>query len=320
MLPLPIRRERMTPPGKKGNEAGISMPDRDEAGWHEPERSIRPVTDKEFAQFQKLIYQEAGIYLSPVKKELFQGRLNRRLRELGLKTFGEYYRLLNEGDEEERIRLLDSISTNETHFFREPKHFEFLEQRVFPEWKTQAELALRTRWIRVWSAASSTGEEPYSLAMILLEHFPPSAGWGIEILASDLSTRVLERAQTGIWPIEKAEEIPKKYLKTYMLKGVRKLEGKMKAGAEIRSVVRFERINLNEKIYAATGEFDLIFCRNVLIYFNSESKTRVINRLFDYLAPTGYLFLGHSETLNGLTLRARSVHPTVYVHIDEPKS
>lgn len=276
--------------------------------------AVRRITDQEFGLFQALIYREAGIYLSQAKKELLVGRLTRRLRELGLNSFGAYYRCLVEGDEAERIRLLDCISTNETHFFREPRHFEFLEQRVFPEWTTQGTSGLRPRRVRVWSAACSTGQEPYSLAMVLSTHFPPVSGWDIEILASDLSTRALERAREGVWPIGNAKEIPAPYLKAYMLKGTGSQEGKMKAGTEIRSMIRFARLNLNDDIYPVTGLFDLIFCRNVLIYFDGESRGRVIGRLLNHLAPEGYLFIGHAESLSRLTDRVRCVIPTVYVH------
>ncbi len=274
--------------------------------------AIRPITDKEFNLFQALIHREAGIYLSSAKKDLLAGRLCRRLRELGLDSFTAYYRRVTGGDEAERVHLLNAISTNETHFFREQSHFDFLERQVFPGWASQAASGLRGRHIRIWSAGCSTGEEPYSLAMILLEYFPPFAGWTIEIVATDLSTRVLEQAQTAVWPIEKAREIPSRRLKSFMLRGRRAGEGKMKAGPEIRSVIRFERLNLNDEVYPVTGRFDLVFCRNVLIYFNAESKTSVIHRLLNHLMPEGYLFLGHSETLNGLTDRVQSVIPTVY--------
>ncbi len=282
------------------------------------EAALRPITEREFTLFQALIYREAGIFLGPAKKALLMGRLTRRLRELGLNSFGAYYHRVVEGDRagiaEEKVCLLDCICTNETHFFREPRQFEFLEQQVFPEWKARAASGLRARRIRVWSAACSTGEEPCSLAMTLLAQFPPVTGWEIEILATDLSTRALERARAAIWPLEKAREIPPRYLKSFMLRGTRSQEGKVKAGPEIRSIVRFERLNLNEEVYPVVGLFDLIFCRNVLIYFNAESKARAIHRLLNHLAPTGHLFLGHAESLNGLTDRVQSAIPTVYVH------
>ena len=277
----------------------------------------RPITNKEFGLFQALIYREAGIHLPPTKKELLMGRVGRRLRELGLKAYGAYYEYVMETGHEELVRLLDAISTNETSFFREARQFEFLEQRVFPEWKTwQA----GPRRIRVWSAGCATGEEPFSLAMILWDQFPPATGWEIEIRATDLSTRALERARTAVWPIEKAKDIPTRYLKAFMLRGTGSRVGTMKASPAIRSIVRFERLNLNDATYPALGLFDLIFCRNVLIYFGAETKTRVIDRLLNHLAPSGYLFLGHAETLNGVTDQVRSVMPTVYMLAGKPKA
>jgi chemotaxis protein methyltransferase CheR len=285
----------------------------------------RPLRQKEFDLFQALIYREAGIYLSQAKKALLAGRLNRRLRQLGMKTFNEYYRLVTGGDDEERVRMLDCICTNETQFFREPRQFELLENRVLPALKERGEEGFTSRKIRVWSAACSTGEEPYSLAMVLLAHFPPSSGWEIEILATDLSTRALETASQGIYPDEKVKHIPPSYLKTFVLKGTRSQAGKIKASPEIRSVVRFHRLNLNQPTYPIVGRFDLIFCRNALIYFHSESKARVVHRLLSHLAPDGHLFLGHAESLNGVTKRVRSVIPTVFAFnsdsdasIDEP--
>jgi len=276
--------------------------------------AIRPLTDREFSLFQELIQREAGIHLTPPKRALLVGRLSRRLRALGLKSFSAYYQLVTERGSAELTVLLDCICTNETHFFREPRQFEFLEQRVFPEWLSQLASGTRPRRIRVWSAACSTGEEPYSLAMMLWDQFPPTSGWEIEILATDLSTRVLKQAQDGVWPVEKSKEIPPKYLKPYMLKGTRSQEGKMKVSPTLRSVVRFERANLNSDLSPVTGLFDLIFCRNVLIYFSTESKARVVDRLLNHLAPTGYLFVGHAESLSSLTDRVWSVIPTVYVH------
>jgi chemotaxis protein methyltransferase CheR len=277
-----------------------------------PAAPLRPLTQQEFVLFQALIYRETGIFLSATKKALLVGRLSKRLRELGLSSFGAYYRVIGKGgDPFERVRMLDCICTNETHFFREPRQFDFLTSQVFPEWTAQANAGTRSRSIRVWSAGCSTGEEPYSLAMILLAHFPASAGWSIDVLGTDLSTRALDNAQAALWPIEKSREIPPSYLKAYMLKGRGHHEGQMKAGPEIRSVVRFERLNLYDGCPTG-GPFDFIFCRNVLIYFNAESRSRVIHRLMEHLPRTGYLFLGHAESLNGVTDRLRSVGPTVY--------
>lgn len=269
------------------------------------------ISDAEFALFQALIHREIGIHLSGAKKALLVARLSGRLRATGLSSFGRYYRRAME-DPAERIRLIDCITTNETHFFREPAHFEILARRLFPEWRAMAAAGRRSRHIRAWSAGCSTGEEPYSLAMALLHHFHGEPGWSIEITATDISTRVLERAAEGIWLIEGAEKIPVPYLKAFMLRGTGSQEGKMKAGSEIRRVVRFERLNLNDHHHAPPGRFDLIFCRNVLIYFRGEPKQRIIERLIEHLAPGGHLFLGHAEGLTGRMGRVESVIPTVY--------
>lgn len=266
------------------------------------------VSDRDFQRFQALIHREAGIWLAPVKKALLAGRLAKRLRELALSSYGEYYERVVE-DEAERIRMLDCICTNETHFFREPRHFEFLTERVFPRWRAESDAGRRPRRVRVWSAACSTGEEPYSVAMVLLRAFP---AWELEVLASDLSTKVLERAAAGIWPLEKSKEIPDAHLKAFMLKGHGAQEGLMKAGPEIRAIVRFARVNLVGDGWPSGPPFDLVFCRNVLIYFDRKAKIAVVERLLDRIDAGGYLFLGHAESLGGLTARARPVLPTVY--------
>jgi len=219
-----------------------------------------------------------------------------------------------ETDEAERVRLLDCISTNETHFFREPKQFDFLRTQVLPEFCAEARAGRRPRKLRVWSAGCSTGEEPYSVAMAFLDVLPPGSGFEIDIVATDLSTRVLDRARSAVWPIEKAGQLPKPYLRKFMLRGTGASEGWMKAGPLLRSAVRFERLNLNGDRHPQGGPFDLVFCRNVLIYFDPAGKDRVLKRLRQRLEPTGYLFLGHTETLVGLSALARSVGPTVYVH------
>jgi chemotaxis protein methyltransferase CheR len=267
------------------------------------------VSDRDFLRFQALIHREAGIWLAPVKKALLVGRLAKRLRELGLTSYGDYYERVVD-DEPERIRMLDAICTNETHFFREPRHFEFLTERVFPAWRAEAAEGRRPPRIRVWSAACSTGEEPYTLAMEMLHAFP--SGWDLEVLASDLSTKVLDRAAAGIWPIEKAKEIPEHHRKAFMLRGFGAQEGLMKAGPEIRQIVRFARVNLVGEGWPTGAPFDLVFCRNVLIYFEKQAKTTVVERLLGKLDPHGYLFLGHAESLGGFTTRARAVLPTVY--------
>jgi len=274
---------------------------------------IRPLTDREFKLFQSLIHKEAGIYLSEVKKALLVGRLSRRIRELGLDSFEAYYRHVVEGQNPtERVELINNICTHETQFFREPRQFEFLEQTLAPQWRAEAEAGTRPKQIRAWSAACSSGEEPVSMAMSLLYHFPASAGWSVEVLATDISTRVLDKARAATWPIERAGQIPPAYLKRFMLRGTGEQQTKMRAGPEIRSVVRFQQLNLQADSYAVGDGFDLIFCRNVLIYFNAASKEHVVSRLLGRLGESGLLFLGHAESLTGMRDQPRAVIPTVY--------
>lgn len=271
----------------------------------------RPLTDREFGLFQRLIHRETGIFLPEAKKALVVARLTRRLRTLGVTSFTSYFEIV-ETNRDERTTMLDNICTNETRFFREPRQFEFLDTEVLPRWKARAEAGLMPKRIRAWSAACSTGEEPYSLAMMLRTHFPLDEGWNVEILASDISTRVLAAAREGVWPIERAEDIPNAYRRAYMLRGVRGEEGKMRAQPNIKSLIECRSINLNDDQYPVDGPFDLIFCRNVLIYFDRQTKAAVIDRLARHLSPTGLLFLGHSETLHSAAHALRHAGPTAY--------
>ncbi|HEY2743620.1 MAG TPA: protein-glutamate O-methyltransferase [Polyangia bacterium] len=265
------------------------------------------ISDREFALFAALIHREAGIFLSEAKRTLLVGRLSRRLRDLGLTSFREYYERVQD-DADERMRMLDRISTHETHFFREPRHFEFLAGELFPRWRRRAPAGRR---VRVWSAASSTGEEPYSLAMTLLDALPAADGWTHEILATDLSRAVVEQARLGVWPSEKCAAIPRRLLERYMLCGVGAQVGKVKAGPELGEIIRFATLNLNDAIYPVGGPYDLIFCRNVLIYFDAELRARVVRQLAGHLAADGHLFVGHAESLHGLT-DLGCVSPTIY--------
>jgi chemotaxis protein methyltransferase CheR len=271
--------------------------------------------DREFARLQALIQREAGIHLGNHKRSLVVGRLARRLHELGL-SFREYCALV-ERDEGERVQMLDRIATNETHFFREPRHFELLAREILPRWQREAQRGLRPRRVRAWSAACSTGEEPFTLAMVLLRAFPPGSGWELDVLASDLSTRVLQRARDAVWSIERAKEIPEADRKRFMLRGVGAQEGLMRAGPEARAIVRFARLNLIED-HPGLGTMDLVLCRNVLIYFDAATKHGVVSRLVEHLAPDGYFFLGHAESLAGSPLRMQTVAPSVYRRGDAP--
>jgi chemotaxis protein methyltransferase CheR len=275
--------------------------------------AIRPITDAEYRLFRDFIYQHAGIHLAEVKKALIVGRLSRRLRELGLQRFRQYYDyVVADKSGQECIFLIDNITTNETHFFREPHQFDYLSRSLMPAWERDAAAGLRHRKVRIWSAACSSGEEPYSIAMLLLDYFPPESGWQIEVLATDISTRVLERAREGIWPIARADSIPAGLLKKYMLRGTGGQQGNMKAGALVRSVLRFDRLNLHDPQYPLSGSFDAIFCRNVLIYFDQQSRAGVIGRMMNLLGDGGHLFLGHAESLTGMSHRMASVAPATY--------
>ncbi len=272
---------------------------------------FRPLSPKEFQLFQELIHRETGIFLSDAKKPLLVARLSRRLRALGLETFGAYYERV-EMQRDEKAVMLDHICTNETRFFREPRQFEFLDRQVLPRWRTQAEAGVRQKRVRVWSAACSTGEEPYSLAMLLRTHLRRDDGWTVEMLASDLSTRALAAAAEGVWPVERAGDIPESFRSAFMMRGVRAETGKMRVRPEVKQMVEFRRINLNDARYPVAGPFDLIFCRNVLIYFRPETKAAVVERLASHLTPDGLLFLGHSETLGAKHGHLRHAGPTVY--------
>ncbi len=285
------------------------------AAW--PDATVAPLTEREFSQFRSLVRATAGINLTPSKKALLVGRLVKRLRACRLDSFGEYYRLA-EQDDAERQRMIDAICTNETHFFREPRQFDFLAGRVVPLWCDELRAGKRPPRVRIWSAACSTGEEPYSLAMALLDRLPPSAGWQIQILASDLSSRVLAKAREATWPIAQMHEIPMPYLRRFMLRGTRTEEGLMCAGSEIREVVEFSSLNLMDRSYQVGAPFDAIFCRNVLIYFDAETKAGVVGRLIPHLLPGGLLFLGQAESLAGVDARLRGVGPSVYARSDAP--
>ena len=275
------------------------------------EFAVPGLTTPEFVQFQRLIHQRAGIFLSDAKRALLVGRLAKRVRELGLTSFGAYYDAVQKGGHAELTRLLDAVCTNETHFFREGAQFDLLRDRVCGEWVNEADAGARPRTVKVWSAACSTGEEPYSIAMVLDDRLG-RMGWGVDILASDLSTKVLDQARAGVWRAERANPIPPAYLKTYMLRGVGPEAGKVKAGAQLSKHIRFAQVNLREPEWPVNDRFDAIFVRNVLIYFDAPTRNEVLRRLVGRLAPGGYLFLGHAEGMAGAALPLKSVMPAVY--------
>ena len=261
------------------------------------------ITQQEFVLFQRLIYKIAGISLSDAKQVLLVGRLSKRLKQYGLSTFTEYYRMLASGDYPEELQtMVDLLTTNETYFFREPTHFDFLRNEIVAKRNNPATF-------RVWSAASSSGEEAYSIAMTLAETMPSSA-W--EIVGSDISTQVLAAAAAGHYSLARTDGIPPGYMRKYCLKGVRSHAGTFLIAPELRKKARFFQINLMHPVEADIGDFDVIFLRNVMIYFDPETKTRVVHNLLPRLKKGGHLIIGHSETLTGITDRVIGVRPTIY--------
>ncbi len=258
--------------------------------------------DHEFERFRAMIQRIAGIALSPVKKPLVCGRLGKRLKLLGISSYAEYYRMINDPREQEELQMaVNLLTTNETHFFREPRHFDFLRQRILPGHR-------RGSMMRVWSAACSSGEEAYTIAMLLDESLG-DAPW--EIVGTDLSTRVLEKARCGVYPEDRLPEIPRHYLSRYCLKGQGTKTGTMLIEKKLRDRVRFFQHNLTTPA-PPLGEFDVIFLRNVLIYFNQETKRQVVERLLPLLKAGGHFLVSHSETLNDIAIGLDLVAPSIY--------
>lgn len=261
------------------------------------------ITDAEFSQLQRLIYDIAGINLGENKKVLMVGRLGRRLEYHDLASFGEYYKLLRSGTQPDELQVMvDLLTTNETYFFREQPHFDFLAQTVVAQHPPHQPLD-------IWSAASSTGEEVYTLAFVLAETMGIDRDWFIT--GSDISTRVLATAERGHYWLDRTRGLPQEYLRKYCLKGVRSQEGSYMIAPEIKRHTRFLQVNLNQRL-PELGRFHVIFLRNVMIYFDNEVKRQVVARLVERLHPGGYLIVGHSESLNGITDRLRAVRPTIY--------
>jgi chemotaxis protein methyltransferase CheR len=276
-----------------------------------PQLSVSPAL---FRKFQKLIYEETGIWLGSSKTALLCGRLFRRLRELEIASLKSYYERVSQPDqEEERARMIDAITTNETRFFREPRQFDFLVQTVFPRWQAEAIRGARPKRLRVWSAGCSSGEEPYTLAMLLASHFAGEEGWDVRLAATDISNRVLEKARRGIYPIAKRTELPAHLLHGCMLRGTAEHEGEMKVRVEIQRMIEFRRLNLNEETRLPEAPFDAIFCRNVLIYFDNASQQRVVTNLERQLTVNGFLFVGHAENLTNMSNELRSLESTIYL-------
>ena len=263
-----------------------------ESAYHNPNPLAAAVVlqEKEFTQFSDLIYRIAGITLSTSKKPLVTSRLAKRLAHYGLRSYGEYFKMITSIDGKEELQMaVDLLTTNETHFFREPKHFDFLRQHILPARKLG-------KTLRIWSAACSSGEEPYSIAM-LLDDVLGISPW--EIVATDLNTRVLDMARRGQYPMERMSEIPKNYLSKYCLKGVGSQDGTLLIERKLRERIQFKQHNLNEAP-PKLAEFDVIFLRNVMIYFDNDLQRRVFALFAQSLHREGFLVLGPSDGLRTL--------------------
>ncbi len=261
------------------------------------------MSDQEFNRFRRLGHELMGIDFSPHKQSLLCGRLAKRLRALGLSSYSQYLDWVQRSENRDEMeRMIDLLTTHETYFFREPAHFNFLADQLLSDWPT-------SRPLRVWRAASSTGEEAYSLAMVLMDRLGGSSPW--QIFASDISREVLAKARNGIYSMERTDGISPDYLKRFCLRGVGRSAGTLRIDAPLRQRVEFAVVNLNESL-TSLPEFDLIFLRNVLIYFDIEAKRRIVERIVGQLRPGGWLFIGHSESLHGIHEGLHLQRPTVY--------
>jgi chemotaxis protein methyltransferase CheR len=258
---------------------------------------------KEFDAIRQLLHNESGIELSDDKRTLVASRLHSRLRHFELGSFSDYLnRITQDGDLCEKQIMVDLLTTNETYFYREPGHFEFLRDEVCKPWN-------KTRPLRIWSAACSSGDEPYSIAMVCSDHMGYKP-W--ELFATDLSERVLEQARAGHYPMTRARNLPREYLVRYCLNGVRAQAGTFKVHPQIRSKVIFKKLNLNSGINDSLGKFDIIFLRNVLIYFNKQTCAALIKNLSARLQQGGLLIVSHTESLHGIAGDLQLVKPSVY--------
>ena len=268
----------------------------------------------EFQAFRELIYRQTGITLADNRLQLVESRLRKRLRKLGLTSYRRYFDYLQDQDSNgsEMQEMINRVTTNKTDFFREEHHFEYLQKTVFPEIIRQAEAGLRPPSLRIWSAACSTGEEPYSLAMTVQESFAHLSGWDIRILATDIDTQVLSTAESGIYHEEKAETVSRDFLQKYFLKGSGEHAGHVMIRPELAAAITFRQLNLMDSQWPVNTRFDAIFCRNVLIYFDNDTQDQLMRQFGQYLKPDGYLFIGHSESLSRLSDLYQRVGKTIY--------
>lgn len=271
--------------------------------------TVAPVLgDKEFEFIRHVVGVNAGIVLGPNKRQLVQGRLARRLRELGMQSYAAYCDFVREAGPEELVRLINAITTNVTAFFREKHHFDALASYMLPE---ALERNRASRRIRIWSAGCSTGEEAYCIAMVAAETLPAAPRWDLKILATDIDSNVISTAAQGVYPLERLSTVSEARLRRWFLKGSGELAGYARVRAQIAGLVTFRSLNLLHP-WPMRGPFDVIFCRNTMIYFNQPTRERLLERFADLLVDGGYLCLGHSESIHSANGPFRLVGKTVY--------
>lgn len=275
--------------------------------------SSHSLTDEQFAKLSRYIESELGIRMPPAKKIMLESRLQKRIRLLDMSGFQEYLDHVFEEDSKngELLHMIDSVTTNKTDFFRESDHFDILLNRILPLEYDKLGWG-RDRPLLIWSAASSTGEEPYTIAMTVEEFRREKTDLRYRILGTDISTEVLERARRGIYPEERIAPVPQAYRKRYLLRSKKSEERLVRVRPALRRNVSFHRLNLMWDDFGVRDLFEIVFCRNVIIYFDRPTQARLMRKLVNRMQPGGYLFLGHSETLAGLELGLESVAPTIY--------
>jgi len=271
------------------------------------------ITDKEFRKLGEYIHTRYGIKMPPVKKTMLEARLQKRLRTLGMSSFSEYSKYLfsPDGLKDELVNMVNMVTTNKTDFFREPQHFDYLVEEALPTIEREWGGGIR-RPLKIWSAGCSTGEEPYTMAMVLSEYAAKHSGFSFEVMGSDISTTVLEKAKTAIYKHFKVDPVPMELKKKYLLRNRDRSRDEVRIVPELRRQVHFRRINFIEDDFGLREKMDIIFCRNVIIYFDRPTQEKLLNRLSGHLRDQGFIFMGHSETLSGLNVPLRPVVPTVY--------
>lgn len=275
--------------------------------------TVKAMSPKEFDRLSEFIVDHCGIKMPPAKKIMLESRLQKRLRSLKMTSFREYCEFLFESPEgdSELVHMIDAVTTNKTDFFREPVHFQFLTETVLPEFLAENAISGRRKFI-VWSAGCSTGEEPYTLAIVLNEFADQHPDFQYSILATDISTRVLEKASAGIYDQHLAEGIPLSFKQKYFLRSKDREKKLVRVAPELRSRITFQRVNLMDEHVIVPQKVDAIFCRNVIIYFERATQCKLLNRLCRSLRTDGYLFLGHSETVHGFELPLVRIASTIY--------